>query len=228
VLDVGCGDGKITAEIADRLPRGAVLGVDASRDMIAFARSHFGAPARSNTTFAVADASHLEYRAEFDLVVSFNALHWVRDQGAALRGIAQALRPAGRAFLEFVPQGGRASLEDVLEETRKSARWAHYFTGYTAPYVHPTPEAYERLAKDRGLRVEGVVVEDKRWDFASRDAFAEFGLTTFVEWIRLLPQEERRAFVDDTLDAYQRAVAETPAEANVFKFYQMEVRLLRP
>src|SRR5271169_1472649 len=47
ILDLGCGDGKITAEIATRVPRGSVLGVDPSRDMVAFASSHFGPPARA-------------------------------------------------------------------------------------------------------------------------------------------------------------------------------------
>jgi trans-aconitate 2-methyltransferase len=56
VLDVGCGDGKITAEIAARVPRGSVVGVDASQDMISFASSHFGPTARPNLRFEVADA----------------------------------------------------------------------------------------------------------------------------------------------------------------------------
>src|SRR6516165_7644867 len=66
VLDVGCGDGKITAEIAGRLPRGSVLGVDPSHDMIAFASSHFGAPVRANLRFEVGDVRRLPYRHEFD------------------------------------------------------------------------------------------------------------------------------------------------------------------
>src|SRR5262249_49757635 len=72
VLDIGCGDGKIPAEIAARVPRGAVVGVDASRDMIAFASSHFGPRVRPNLRFEVADARVLPFRNDFNLVVSFN------------------------------------------------------------------------------------------------------------------------------------------------------------
>jgi trans-aconitate 2-methyltransferase len=95
VLDIGCGDGRLTAQIADRLPQGWVLGVDASPDMVTFATSTFGGgamPARANLSFEVADARALPYVNAFDLVVSFNALHWVPDQAKALRGIAVALR----------------------------------------------------------------------------------------------------------------------------------------
>ena len=82
VLDVGCGDGKITAEIAARVPRGSALGVDPSQNMIAFATSHFGPATHPNLHFEVADVRRLTYRGEFDRVVSFNALHWVPEQGA--------------------------------------------------------------------------------------------------------------------------------------------------
>jgi len=95
ILDVGCGDGKITAEIAAQVPRGSVLGVDPSRDMIAFASSHFGPPALTNVRFEVADVRRLPFQKEFDLVVSFNALHWVPEQGQALASIHAALRPGG-------------------------------------------------------------------------------------------------------------------------------------
>src|SRR5262245_31320966 len=115
ILDVGCGDGKITAEIAKRVPRGSVLGIDPSREMIAFASSRFGPPAQANLRFEVADARRLPYRDEFDLVVSFNALHWVPEQGTALSSIRAALKPGGRALLRLVPSGRRESLEDVLE-----------------------------------------------------------------------------------------------------------------
>src|SRR5262245_45734498 len=130
ILDVGCGDGKITAQIAARVPRGSVLGVDPSRDMIAFASSHFGPPAHANVRFEVADARRLPYRNEFDLVVSFNALHWVPEQDAALASIHAALRPGGRALLRLVPSGRRESLEDVIEEVRHRARWAGSFADF--------------------------------------------------------------------------------------------------
>src|SRR5262249_14293459 len=65
VLDVGCGDGKITAEIAARIPHGSVLGIDPSQNMIAFASRHFGPATRPNLRFEVADVRRLPYRQEF-------------------------------------------------------------------------------------------------------------------------------------------------------------------
>src|ERR1700761_6092757 len=125
ILDVGCGNGKTTAEIAARVPQGAVVGVDASAGMIGFATEH-GA-LHPNLQFAVADARDLPYQREFDLVVSFNALHWIPDQDHALQSIRSTLKDTGLAQLRLVPKGQRKSLEDVLEETRLSPRWSRYF-----------------------------------------------------------------------------------------------------
>src|ERR1700747_2750832 len=69
ILDVGCGNGKTTASIAARVPQGSVVGVDASRDMIAFANEHWTA-GYPNLQFAVADARHLPFQKESDLIVS--------------------------------------------------------------------------------------------------------------------------------------------------------------
>src|SRR5262249_30583730 len=105
VLDIGCGDGKITAEIAARVPRGTVVGVDASRDMIAFASSHFGPTVRPNLRFEVADARVLPFQNEFNRIVSFNALHWIPEQDAALRSIRSAMTFDGQTLIRLVPKG---------------------------------------------------------------------------------------------------------------------------
>jgi trans-aconitate 2-methyltransferase len=226
VLDVGCGDGKVTAEIAARVSGGSVLGIDPSRDMIAFATSHFGPPVHGNLQFEAADARRLPYRNEFDLVVSFNVLHWVPDQAAAIRSIRAALKPDGRGILKFVPQGARTSLEDVIEEVRQSARWAKYFSGFQKPYAHFTPDEYRDLAEQAGLRVERVDVEDEAWDFKTREGFVAFARATFVEWTRLLPPNCADDFISDVLDRYQTVAADNDAERNTFKFYQLTVGLV--
>ncbi len=225
ILDVGCGNGKITAEIAARVPRGAVLGVDPSRDMIAFATQHHVSADQPNLRFAVADVRSLRFEPEFDLVVSFNALHWVPEQERALRSIRRALKPGGQTLLRFVPGGPRKSLEDVIEEVRASAHWAHYFPDFRKPYLHLTPESYEHLAGECGLRVVRMHAEDKAWDFGTRAAFHAFCRATFAEWTRCLPESEWDAFIDAVLERYEAVAAATPAEAATFKFYQLEIVL---
>jgi trans-aconitate 2-methyltransferase len=225
VLDVGCGDGKVTVEIARRLPRGAVVGVDASRAMIAFAAQKFPAATHPNLAFRVADAARLPFADEFDLVVSFNCLHWVRDQAAALRGIRAALVATGGALLRLVSRGARKALEDVIEDTLRAPPWAVYFSDHRPPYLHLTPEAYRALAEESGLRVDRLDVQQEEWDFESPDAFTHFAEATFIEWTRLLPSDRHGAFIAEVLDRYRQLGDGSPDHANVFTFYQMEVAL---
>jgi trans-aconitate 2-methyltransferase len=223
ILDIGCGNGKITAEIAARVPQGSVLGVDASADMIAFAASH--SDGARNLQYLVADGHHLPFQHEFDLVVSFNALHWIPEQGQALDSIRSAIKSAGMAQLRLVPRGERKSLEDVIEETRLSRRWIRYFESFHDPYLHLTPEQYAALAEQHGLHVRRMHTEAKAWDFQSRSAFLAFSSVTMVEWTQHLPEPERTAFITDVLDQYQRVAADTPGEEHLFRFYQMDITL---
>ncbi len=225
VLDIGCGSGKITAGIAARVPGGSVLGVDASARMIDFARSQFGPALHRNLQFAVADARRLPFQREFDLVVSFNALHWIPEQGQALASIRSALKPDGTAQLRLVPKGERRSIEDVLEETRLSPRWMGYFESFHDPYLHLMPEQYSALAERQGLQVRRLHTEAKSWDFKSRAAFLAFGSVTMIEWTQRLPEAERLAFITDVLDRYRSVAADAPGEENIFRFYQMDITL---
>jgi trans-aconitate 2-methyltransferase len=227
VLDVGCGNGKVTSKIAARVPQGGIVGVDSSADMIAFASKNFCSEVQRNVRFEVANARNLPFREEFDLVVSFNALHWIPEQDEALRSIRVAMKPEGMAQLRLVPTGSRKSLEAVVEETRQSSRWARCFINFHDPYLRLTPEQYRALAERNGLHVRHIHTADKSWDFGSRSAFLALSSVTLVEWTQHIPEEERLAFITDVLDRYQHVAAELPGEENTFKFYQMDVTLSR-
>lgn len=226
VLDLGCGEGKITALIAARVPRGEVLGVDPSRDMIAFASSHFGNGNQANLRFEVADARALAFTDAFDLVVSFNALHWIPDPDPALRSIRAALKAEGRAQLRMVTAGPRQSLESVVEDVRQSPRWREYFAGFGDPYLRLTPEQYIAAAGRNGLRAVRVQTRDETWNFESRAAFHGFCAVGLVAWTQHLPETDRTAFVDDVLDRYRAITGDPVGAETTFKFYQTDFALV--
>ena len=221
VLDVGCGDGRITAEIARRVANGYVVGVDASSNMIELASRKI----QPNLRFEVADARSLPFNHEFDLVVSFNALHWIHEQELALASIHKSLKPGGTAHLRLVPIGPRTSIETVLEETRNSPTWSEYFRGFRDPYLRLTQDEYCSLVRKSNFRVVRVQTESKTWGFGTRAEFFAFSSVTMVEWTKRLPESLRPAFITDVLDRYQAVAAEKPGEENTFKFYQMTIVL---
>jgi trans-aconitate 2-methyltransferase len=170
VLDVGCGDGHLTHTMAHMVPRGYAAGVDPSRRMIATAHAAQTATG-SGPWFVLAVARRLPFGEHFDLVVSFNALHWVPEQAQALGQVAAVLRPGGRALIQVVCAGTRRSLESVAMETCRGRRWADRFDAFAAPFIHVDPKDYGNLASSAGLTLENLSVTDREWDHGSRKGF---------------------------------------------------------
>src|SRR5574342_676587 len=93
LLDVGCGDGQVTARIAKRYPWIKVVGCDISKAMLAFASKTYPPSEYPNLSFVEKDACDLGYSEEFDRVISFGCLHCIKDQKLALKSIYHALKP---------------------------------------------------------------------------------------------------------------------------------------
>ena len=223
LLDVGCGDGKLSARIAARLPLGTVLGVDASADMVAFARQQFGGS--GNLRFEVRDARQLNFDAAFDRVVSFNALHWVPQQDEALRGIRAALKPQGRAHLRLVTRAALTSLEEVAEALRREPAWALHFAAFSDPYLRLDAQQYGELAARMGLETISSHSEMKRWDFGSEEAFFGFCNAGFGAWTQVLPEDRRSDFVRAVMQRYEALIEAAFGERHCFHFMQTDLLL---
>jgi trans-aconitate 2-methyltransferase len=216
LLDVGCGDGTITAAIADRLPGSRVVGIDPSPRMIQLA------PRSAAIEFEIGDVLTMGFDAEFDAVVSFNALHWVADQAAALRRIHAALLPRGRAMLVFVSASTRPSLESVAMTISETGKWARYFDGFVAPFVHPAVEDWIIKAVLAGFADVETEAEDLSWDFESSEAFAQWCKVGFGPWTDRLPDATATdAFIHDILGSYEHETGSN----TVFRFMQLRANL---
>ncbi|HWZ88834.1 MAG TPA: methyltransferase domain-containing protein [Polyangiaceae bacterium] len=141
VLDLGCGTGTLTAEIARR---GAlVTGVDSSPEMIAAAREKY-----AELSFEIQDGQALSYAAEFDAVFSNAALHWMPDAAGVLRGVERALVPGGRFVAEL---GGAGCVGTVVRAVSEVlTEWQIDPARYIAWYF-PSPGQYAALLEAHGL-----------------------------------------------------------------------------
>src|SRR5579885_1154012 len=108
VLDVGCGTGQLTSQIAAR--GAAVLGIDSSPDMIAQARINY-----PKLAFRLVDAASFRAAAPFDAVFSNAALHWMKPAEPVVAAMAGALKPGGRFVAEMGGTGNITAVVDALE-----------------------------------------------------------------------------------------------------------------
>ena len=145
ILDLGCGDGALTAKIA---AVATVVAVDASADQIKAARAR-GLDAR------VVDGTRLAFENEFDAVFSNAALHWMRGPDAVIAGVWRALKPGGR----FVAECGGAGNVHTIMEALVAALDRRGLDGRAAvPWYFPAPEEYRARLERRGFRVESIAL----------------------------------------------------------------------
>jgi trans-aconitate 2-methyltransferase len=222
VLDLGCGDGYLTAWMAHMVPGGYAAGADASRRMIASARTA-AAPTESGPWFVVADARRLPFGEHFDVVASFNALHWVPEQRQVLGEIAAVLRSGGRALIQMVCAGERKSLEAVAMDICRDPRWAGSFDGFAAPFIHVDPDAYGDLASSAGLSLTDITVTDREWDFGPGNGFRQWCAVGTTAWTGRLPANDRDRFIDELVAVYEGVVG----RPGLFRYMQMRAELRR-
>lgn len=198
VLDIGCGDGKITAFLAENLREGIVIGIDLSAKMIRYASGCF--ESQKNLFFLEGDAESLPFHQQFDLAVSFCCLHWVADQLKALESCHKSLLPGGR-LLVVVPAKVENNLAAVAEKLVRSEKWAPYFQDYKNPRFYFTPEEYAQLTERAGFQSVQTKLSLLTTDFPSRQALKDWlePLVTFTSHLRADLQEE---FLEDVTNVF--------------------------
>jgi trans-aconitate methyltransferase len=208
VLDIGCGDGRVSANLSARVLEGHVTGIDISKGMIHFASHNHGPGLFPNLSFSQCDILDADFFEEFDFICSFSVLHWIRDHEALLAKIFHALRPDGRIL--FSMPVSCPLLFEVIQEVCNHEVWEPYFSGYTYPRKYFTAEEYASLLNNQGF--SGVHVES----FTHDQAFAN--KRDLIDWYRAfsplllqIPKDKKEAFLEDLVNVY---VEKIPVEKN--------------
>ena len=201
VLDIGCGDGKVTCEIASLVGDGRVVGIDSSPEMVEFARRELGGSS-PNVTFSVCDACALPFDQEFDVIFSNATLHWVIDHRPVLRGISRALKPGGRVLLQMGGRGNAAEILALMDAMPDDPRWRRYFPERVAGYGFYGPEEYVPWLREAGLTPVRVELLERDMAQAGKEGLASWIRTTWLPYTQRVPEADRDDFVSDVVDRY--------------------------
>jgi trans-aconitate 2-methyltransferase len=166
VLDLGCGDGSVTRQIAKLVPKGKVLGIDASKGMIRAAQPK----EHANLRFRVLDINDLDFVEKFDVVFSNAVLHWVKDHELLLNNVYGALRINGRLRFNFAGDGNCSSFFKVIREAMAHDQFSKYFNCFEWPWYMPTIEEYLSLADNSKMKDIQVWGENADRYFPDQDA----------------------------------------------------------
>ncbi len=196
VLDIGCGDGKVTKLISERVPDGRVVGIDSSKDMIEFASSRFPGSKYNNLKFVNMDANQIEFEESFDVVFSNAALHWIKDHRPVLKGIYRALRPKGKAVVQMGGKGNANSVVEILHEMMEHDEWKEYFKDFSFPYGFYTPEEYEKWLIGAGFKVIRMELIEKHRIHNSMDEFKGWISTQWLPYTSRIPESQREKYMD--------------------------------
>ena len=228
VLDVGCGDGKITANFATTLPRGRVTGIDSSAEMIAYATRTYPSKHYPNLSFACIDARSLEFDQEFDLCFSNATLHWVDNHQAFLHGVSRSLRSGGQLVVSCGGQGDAADVLQVFSELVSCEAWHRYFDGFHNPYFFYGVQDYSLWLEEAGFTVEKLELIPTDMTHPGKDGLAAWIRTTWMTFTQYVPESERDHFITDFVETY---VERIPLDQNGLAhvcMVRLQVNALKP
>lgn len=140
VLDAGCGSGRVTEMLLERLPRGRVIAVDAAPSMVELARETL---ADERATVLQAELTSLQLDEQVDAVFSSAVFHWISDHDALFSRLHAALLPGGRLVAQCGGAGNVDRFHEVASEVAARAPYAEHFANWRTPWNFAAPPETE-------------------------------------------------------------------------------------
>jgi trans-aconitate 2-methyltransferase len=192
-IDAGCGTGRVTELLLERLPRGTVLAVDGSRAMAEVAAGRFAGEPRVRVEHQ--DLLGLQVDGPVDLIFSTATFHWIMDHPRLFDRLAGALRPGGRLAAQC---GGEGNISRATRATREVMGWDRfgpYFVGWDDDKNYAGADETEERLQEAGFEDVRAWLHEEPTGFGSEEELARFLQTVVLGGhMQRLPEEERAPF----------------------------------
>jgi trans-aconitate 2-methyltransferase len=194
VLDAGCGSGRVTAELAGRVPRGRVYGVDVAPSMAAHARAALG----DRATILCQDLVELELPEPVDAVFSNATFHWIKDHDALFASLHAVMKPGARLVAQCGGRGNIDRFRRLADEVALEEPFTTHFNTWRGPWNYAGSEETEERLRRAGFADVSCWLEPKSVAPADPQAFVR--TVCLVRHLDRLPPELHRPFVDRVLE----------------------------
>jgi trans-aconitate 2-methyltransferase len=192
-IDAGCGSGRVTAELADRLPDGRVIAVDGSAAMVEKAKERLG----DRASYLVSDLVELELDEPADLVFSTATFHWIPDHEALFRRMRAALKPGGRLVAQCGGQGNVAEHTRAIAAVAADPEYGQHLSGSRSIWNFAAPEETEPRLLAAGFADVRCWLQPKPVQPSRPLEFVS--TVTLGPILDQLPEEKRRPFAEAVL-----------------------------
>lgn len=194
-IDAGCGTGRVTELLLERLPEGRVLAVDASAAMVEAADERFAGEERVRVERQ--DLLRLEVEEPVDLILSTATFHWIKDHAKLFNVLAWALKPGGRLVAQCGGKGNIARATKATEEVMGEERFRDRFEGWEDTKEFADAETTRARLEAAGFEEVETWMHEEPTQFGSVDELARFLKTVVLgrhlEW---LPEADHQPFAD--------------------------------
>ena len=194
ILDLGCGDGVLTQILSSKVPKGKVIGIDASKGMIETAKEI----REYNLEFRLMDINNFHFEEKFDLIFSNAALHWVKDHKKLFDKCNNELKDCGRIRFNFAGSGNCQNFFQVVREITMYEEYSTYFKDFEWPWYMPSTNEYKKLAEEtKVFKNISVYEEDADRYFQNKEELIGWiDQPSIVPFINILPQKIKKEFRD--------------------------------
>ena len=223
ILDVGCGDGKITADFAATSPQSNVLGIDSSLAMVEYAREKYPQSQYPNLDFKCIDARKFNFQQEFDLVFSNATLHWVDNHQAFLNSANSSLQDGGRLIISCGGAGNAAEVLATFAELTASETWKDYFEDFHNPYFFHGLEEYQAWLKDSGFAIARLELVPKDMTHQGKAGLAGWIRTTWMPFTKCVPTDKRDEFIAQFVELFLAQNPQDPRRLTHVSMVRLEV-----
>lgn len=196
ILDLGCGDGVLTEQLAALVVDGNVTGIDASVGMIETAKKC----EKSNLSFTCLNIDDLDYENSFDIIFSNAALHWVKDHQRLLANSIKALKTNGILAWNFAAECTCSNFYDTMDIVMNMPMYKEYFIDYDCPWYMPSKDNYISLIEKAGFKQYQVSYEIVDRYFANADEMTQWiDQPSIVPYLTYLPNDRKESFRNEVV-----------------------------
>ncbi len=214
VLDAGCGTGRVTELLLERVPHGRVLAVDADPEMVRLARGNLAGRAEVRQV----DLLELQLDEPVDAILSTATFHWIHDHQRLFGRLLSALRPGGRLVAQCGGEGNVSELRAAAEAVGAEEPFAPWFDGWSPPWYYAGAEETARRLKAAGFEDERAWLQP--WPVRPEDPAEYLATIPLGAQVQRLPERLR--------DAYVKAVVDRLAEPERIAYVRLNLDARKP